>query len=313
MPITMQPFRRQQFERDQLDLMLGFITVAETLNFAEAGKLLNHSASTISRQVAKLESTLKVRLLERSTRRVALTEAGVFYLREASQILRHITEVEDRVSSLNTQPQGLLRISVPVAFGRLHMTAAILDFMRAHENFSIEANYSDAIVDLVREGYDLAIRIGTLANSAMISRKLSDNRRLVVAAPDYISVHGEPKIPSDLARHNCLRFTHYSSGGGLWQLRRAGELERVEVRGDFLSDNSEAIAAAAVSGWGVGLVAAYLIEKEIRDGSLVHLMQDCVSIPEAGIFIIYPSAQYLPNKVRLFSDFLAARFRKSHW
>ena len=298
-------------DSDRLSLIASFIGVAEKLSFSSAADVSGTNASTISRRISRLEDTLGVRLLNRTTRRVSLTEPGRLYYQECRKILASISDADAMVSSFNAEPRGLLRASMPVAFGRLHMSKAISAFLSLHPDVQVEANFTDRFVDLVGEEYDVAIRTGRLQESGLIVRKITHNRRLLVASPSYVEKHGAPQGPQDLLQHNCLRYTNYSGMG--WHFQCGDAHEEVMITGSLCSDSSDAVYQAILDGLGIGLVAEYMCIKDIDSGRLVSLMPEWVTMPDAGIFIAYPSTRHLAPKVRAFSDFLITYFRTYPW
>ncbi|WP_011581981.1 MULTISPECIES: LysR family transcriptional regulator [Chelativorans] len=304
---------RYEIDPDRFGLIVAFVSVAEHLSFAEAAEELNLKSSTISRQVSKLEDSLGVRLFSRTTRRVSLTEAGKLYLKECRSLLKNLTDMDAMVSSLNAEPRGCLRVSLPVALGRLYLNSTITAFLNLYPNLQIEADFSDRFVDIVGEGYDLVVRTGTLPSSGLIAKKIASNKRVLVASPRYIAKHGVPATPQDLADHNCLRFSHYASSGSNWQLAKHEQREVVEVNGNFVSNSSDAICEAAVGGLGIALIASYLAHDGIQSGGLVCLLPGWTSQPEAGIYVMYPSTRYLTPKVKAFTSFLEKRFRGVDW
>ncbi|QCK84493.1 LysR family transcriptional regulator [Phreatobacter aquaticus] len=298
---------------ERLGLITSFVAVAEHLSFVEAANALGQTPSTISRKVTRLEDSLGTRLLERTTRRVAMTEAGRLYYDQCVTVLGGLAQAEALVESLSTEPRGLLRISIPVAFGRLHLSSAILDFMEQYPDVRVEANYSDRFVNLIEEAYDLVVRIGHLPDSNLIVRKIAANKRWVVASPGYLARCGTPLVPADLATHSCMSFTHYSAGGNVWRFQRGDDVEVVKVSGDFRSDNSEAVLEATRRGAGISVIAAYLCHDSIRRGELIPLLTDWSSIPEAGIYVAFTHAKHISPKVRCFIDMLSQRFRSPPW
>ncbi|MBJ3776796.1 LysR family transcriptional regulator [Acuticoccus mangrovi] len=300
-------------EGDRITLMMTFVTAAEHLSFAEAATHLNVMPSTISRQISRLEDRLGVRLFTRTTRRVALTEAGEAYYREALAVLARIAEVDDIISNFHSEPRGTLRISAPVALGRLYVNAIVLDFITLYRDLQVEVDYSDTFVDIVRDGYDVVIRTGELADSGLIARRIATNRRILVAAPKYIAKHGVPATPQDLVNHNCVRFTYYSAAGRQWQFTRGEEEVTVTISGNFVSNNSDTVAHAVQHGVGIGLLAGYLAVEGIRNGDLVQLLPEWTNLPEAGVYFLYANGRHLPPKVRAFISFVEGRLRGAEW
>jgi DNA-binding transcriptional LysR family regulator len=304
---------RPSVDVERLNLIASFVSVAEHLSFIAAANVIGTSPSTVSRKVSRLEDALGMRLFERTTRRVALTEAGRLYHRQCVQIFNHLADADAMIASLNSEPSGLLRVSFPVAFGRLQLSEIISEFLDAYPKVKVEANYTDRYVDLIEESYDAVVRIGCLPDSTLIARKIASNRRLVVASPSYLERYGIPGDPLDLASHHCLSFSHYSASGSIWRFRREQRVEEVKISGEFRSDSSEAIFETALRGRGIGLVASYLCHDSIEKGDLVLLLPDWTSVPEAGVYVAYSSSRHLAPKVRVFSDFLVQRLRSVAW
>lgn len=298
---------------DQLNLIVTFNAVAEQLSFAKAAVELNVMPSTISRQIARLEDNLGVRLFDRTTRHVALTEAGRLYHAQCLRIIESLNEADAMMASFNSEPRGLLRISLPVALGRLYISSALNDFLGIHKEVQIQADFSDRFVNLIDEGYDMAVRIGNLSDSGIVARRVADNPRILVATPEYVDRHGSPSTPNDLFAHQCLCFSHYSGLGTVWRFRRGERMETVTVSGRFVSDSSDAVYEAALKGLGIALLATYVCHSDVSAGKLFRLMPDWTSHPESGIYIVYPSQRYLSPKVRALAEFLFKRLRKEEW
>lgn len=298
---------------ERIHLVAAFAVVAEKLNFAKAADLVGVSASTLSRKVAKLESLLGLRLFERTTRTVALTEVGQIYFEQCREILMRLEEADAMVSSYSSEPRGLLRVSFPVAFGRLQLSDIIAEFIEKYPNVQIEANYTDRFVNLIEEGYNAVVRIGTLSDSSLIVRKIARNRRALVAAPSYIAQHGMPQQPSDLFNHHCLCFSRYARAGNAWAFSKGDVTEEVKVAGEFRSDSSEAIYETALRGTGIAIVARYICGSNLADGSLVQLLPEWTVSPESSLYIAYASNKHLMPKTRVFSDFLVDKLRDVQW
>jgi len=259
---------RSLFDHDRLALISSFVAVAERSSFAKAADVLNVMPSTVSRHVARLESILNVRLFSRTTRKVVPTEAGQLYFQECRTVLDRLSQADSLVAAFSHEAKGLLRVSMPVALGLRHLTSVLFEFRAAHPGIHLEANYEDRLVDVVSEGYDVAIRIGSLRDSGLIARKLAPNRRFLVASPEYLENFGIPRHPNDLHAHNCLRYRHHQAHGSLWHFQRGSDCTSVEVKGDFATDNTEAVLHAALAGLGIGLASAYLIEDHLREKAL---------------------------------------------
>lgn len=301
------------FEEDRLGMIEAFMAVAQNMSFIKAAERMSKTPSAMSRKVHRLEKTLGVRLLNRTTRRVSLTEAGELYFSSSRELLQGLAEADSLVMSLNATPRGLLRVSAPEAFGRLHIVRAIAGFMKANSGIKVDLNLSDAYVDLVADQYDVAIRIGVLPESRLISRRLASNQRLLVASPDYVARHGLPRSPADLAGHKCLIFSRYPHFGAQWSFESGERYETVTVEGPLRTDSSTAAFEAAEHGLGIGLVARYLCNDALVAGRLVRLLPEWSATPEAGIHVVFSTKKHLPLKTRVFVDFLIDHFRDAPW
>ncbi|MBN8294823.1 LysR family transcriptional regulator [Rhodobacter sp. NTK016B] len=307
----------QQLRVNQLDvtdlerihLIVAFVLVAEEMSFAKAAAIANVSPSTLSRKVSKLEDLLGTRLLERTTRRVVFTDLGAIYFRHCREILDRLKEADDVIESYHSEPQGLLRVSFPVAFGHLELSGIIADFIATYPKVKVEANYTDRFVDILEEGYNAVVRIGSLPDSSLVARKIGTNHKYLVASPDYLEEHGTPQSPADLARHDCLCFSRYAKAGTNWQFRRGEQIEAVHVTGDFRSDSSEAIFEAAQHGAGIAIIAKYICSDAIEQGKLVTVLPDWTVWPETNFYVCYASNKHLLPKTRALSDFLVQRLR----
>ncbi len=236
-----------------------FVAIAEALSFSRAGERLRRDATVLSRRLRALESRLGVRLIERTTRSVALTEAGRAYLDRAREILRSI-DAADREAAIHAtgEPRGHLRLALPDSFGRIWLTPMLTEFLAAHPRITVEAEFSNRFVDLVGERFDLAVRLGELNDSRLVARRVCARRRLLCASPDYLARHGAPQRPEDLTRHACLVFTGLSNRDR-WDMADAkGTVRRVAVSGRLASDHAEVLVDAAVAGLGIMLATDWL-------------------------------------------------------
>ncbi len=291
---------------DKLTAMSVFTRVVERGSFTAAAEDLRLSRAMTSKHVQDLEALLGVGLLNRTTRRISLTEEGRHYHALCVQILADIAEAEQSVAERQAEPQGTLRLNTAVSFGTHHIAPAIVDFTARHPKVRVDMTLVDRVVDLVDEGYDLAIRIGTLASSSLIARRLAPCRLVVCAAPDYLARHGRPVHPADLAGHNCLGYT-YGALTDAWRfIGPAGETT-VPIRGNLQINNGDALRSAALRGHGVVLLPTFIIGADLSVGTLERVLPD-YSPPDMGIHAVYPPGRHLPAKVRSFIDFLAQRF-----
>ena len=295
---------------DRLLAMQVFAQVVESGSFAKAAERLGLSTSAASRHVAELESHLQTRLLHRTTRRVSLTETGRSYYERCVQLLADLGEAEQEAARAAVVPRGTIKLTTSAAFGTRHVAPAIAEFLRRHPEVSFDVSLSERIIDLVEEGFDLAIRIGAPGAQNLVARKLGETRVVPCAAPAYLARHGAPATPEDLARHNCFTY-EYTAQRGLWRFRdMKGEPRSVRVRGNLHSNNGDFVAEAAVHAAGIAFEPAFIVGPELRAGRLVPLLQDFE--PEAlPIYAVYPSRKHLSAKVRVFVDFLVERFASS--
>ena len=236
-----------------MDLVFGmklFTRVVETENFSEVARQFNMNPSSVSRQIASLEEELKTQLVNRTTRKISLTEAGRIYYEKARQILQDIEDANLSVSSLRTIPKGQLKISIPITFGGLYIVPLLPIFAKMYPEISIDLTLSDSFTDLVEEGYDLAIRIGSLADSSLIAKKLAPNRRRVVGTKSYFKRHGQPEVPADLEKHSCLVYKG-DQFRPVWNFNDGKKDQQIQVSGQFRANNADALLAACAQGLGL--------------------------------------------------------------
>lgn len=291
---------------DKLAAMRIFAAVVDEGGFSAAARRLNLSKSTVSTIVRELEANLGVALLNRTTRRVSMTEAGTAYKQRCDQILADIEEAELEAAEQTLNPRGTLKLSVGLSFGMIAVAPALAPFMAAFPDISIDLLLSDRIVDLVDEGVDLAIRIGFLEDSSLMTRKLATTRRIVCAAPAYLDRHGRPDKPEDLRRHHCLIYTLLASGGA-WSFQRGGKPFSIPLKGRLAANNGDVLARAAVDGLGICFTPTFLVADALRAGQLVPLLED-FELPPLGIHAVYPANRHVSAKVRAFIDFLVLHF-----
>jgi DNA-binding transcriptional LysR family regulator len=292
---------------DRLAAIQVFAQVVEAGSFAKAAERLGLSTSATSRQVADLEAHLQTRLLNRTTRRVSLTESGRAFYERAVQLLADLTEAEAEASSAAVVPRGTIRLTTSVNFGVRHVAPAIAEFLRRHPEVRFDVSLSDRVVDLVEEGFDLAIRIGAPGADNLVARRLGETRLVPCASPDYLARHGAPSTPEELARHDCFTY-EYVSPRQVWRFRdRAGAERTVRVSGSLHSNNGDLLAEVAAHGVGIVFEPAFIVGPDVRAGRLVPLLQEFVP-PPVPIFALYPSRKHLSAKVRRFVEFLVERF-----
>lgn len=294
--------------------LTSFVAVAETLSFTHAAQKLRRDATVVSRRVSHLEARLGVRLLERTTRRVALTEAGHGYLERARAILRAIDEADREVSAhAQGEPRGHLRLALPGLFGRMWLAPVITEFLSSHPHVTIEAEFSNRMVDLVGERFDLAIRLGKLGDSRLVARRVATRERMLVASPAYLARHGAPRTPSDLATRDCLVFTGLVERNRWEMIDRTGRRERVIVRGPLACDEAEVLRDAALAGRGIFLATDWLVGPLVHAGLLKRVLPRWRVQDEGAIYVVTPSSTGHATKTRAFSAFVAERLAGPPW
>jgi len=291
---------------DIVAAMRVFTSVVEAESFAGAAKKLDLSRGMATRYVAQLEAHLGVRLLNRTTRRLSLTEAGSDYFQRATQVLAMIEEAETSAAQNASVPRGTLRVTSSVIFGARHLGAAVSDYLKRHPQMQVELSLNERVADLVDEGFDLAIRVSAQVDPGLVARRITRMRLLACAAPAYLETHGTPQQPEDLARHNCLVYAHRIHLGG-WHFERDGEERTVAVSGTLRSNNGNALVSAAIDGLGVVVEPSFLVYEALREGKLVQLLPEW-RCAEGWVFAVYPNRKFLAPKVRSFIDFLVERF-----
>ena len=293
---------------DRFGDMLAFARVVEAKTFTAAADRLGWSKSVVSRRIADLEDRLGVRLLNRSTRRLSLTEPGRAYYERCSSILSQIEETEAAVSSLNLEPRGLLRINAPLSFTLRYLSGAIGDYLRQYPDVSVDLVLNDRVVDVIDEGFDLAIRIGSLQDSALIARRIAPCRHLLCASPDYLRAHGTPRRPEDLAAHDVYIYSLRSQPDQLRFRGPDGRIETVRIGGRLRSNNGDVLVQVACQGLGIVAKPTFLLAEAVASGRLVRVLPDYTTETQEAVHAVYPHNRHLSAKVRAFVDFLAARF-----
>jgi DNA-binding transcriptional LysR family regulator len=291
---------------DRLTAIEVFVRIVEEGSLTAAGERLGLSRAAVSKQLVALEDRLGVRLLNRTTRRSSLTEAGSVFYERARQILMELAEAEREARRNSARPTGRLRLNAPMTFGTMHLAPAIPAYSAAHPAVTVDMTLNDRIVDLVDEGFDLAVRIGRLNDSSLMARRLAPCRFVVCAAPSYLAERGRPVAPEELAAHACLGYS-YAPDGDLWEFVGPDGARRVRVSGPLRANNGEALAAAAAAGMGIVLSPSFIVSAHLRAGRLVPILED-YTIAERGIFAVWPAGRHLSAKVRSFVDFLVERF-----
>lgn len=290
----------------RLDEMEVFAEVVEAGGFTAAARRLSLSKSAVSKQVTRLEDRLGVRLLNRTTRRLSLTEAGATFHAACRRVLEEAETAERAVSNLSTAPRGVLKLNAPMSFGFLHLSGAIPAFHARFPQIAIEAVMNDRFVDLIDEGYDVALRIGDLRDSSLVARRIAPCRNVLCASPAYLDRRGRPQRADDLARHDCLLYAN-TANPREWTLLGPRGRDSVTVAGPLTANNGDLLCAAALGGMGIAKLPTFIVGPCLRDGRLEVVLPDH-PVPEQGIHAVYPHSRNLSLKVRVFVDFLAERF-----
>lgn len=293
---------------DVLSAMRAFVAVVDTRSFAAAAERLELSRARLTKMIQDLEEHLGTRLLNRTTRRLNLTEAGAAYHERCAAILADVAEAEEVASHLTALPRGTLKLTVPVSFGILKIAPLLGGFLERHPEVSVDMTLNDRKVDLIDEGFDLAIRVGALTESGLIARRLATDQIVICAAPAYLERHGTPRVPQDLARHACLSYA-YATTGDEWRFTGpAGEVS-VRIRGPLRANNGDTLRLAALSGAGIIRQPTFLVQRDLDAGRLVRLLGDYQS-SELGIYAVYPTRRFLSAKVSAFIDYLSAALQE---
>jgi DNA-binding transcriptional LysR family regulator len=293
---------------DRLAALTAFAAVAEAGSFAAAARRLGRSTSRLSRQVAELEAALGSRLLHRTTRALTLTEAGRSYHEQVARILAELDAADLSVGRLQAAPRGRLRVAAPMSFGVLHLAPALPAFLDRYPEIDLDMAMNDRFVDLVEEGFDLAVRIGRLADSSLVARRLAPLRRVLCASPAFLAAHGTPRTPDDLARLPCLGYSNLLPQED-WSFADpvSGRPWPVRIKARLRVNNGDALRLAALAGVGLAPLPSFLVGPDLAAGTLVPLLDPYLR-QEGAIHAVYPPARPLLPKVRAFVDFLAERF-----
>ena len=296
---------------DKFQEMRVFAAVVDAGSFVGASDALDMSKPAVSRHVADLEGRLGVRLLHRTTRRLSLTDEGEVFYARCKELLGNIEEAESEITSRSGQASGQLKVSVPVSFGLLHLAPLWAEFMARHPKVVLDVTLSDRMVDLVEEGFDLAVRIARLPSSSLISRQLSSTRMVLCASPTYLKVNGTPKHPSELASHTVVAYSLLSMGE-VWEFDGPQGRVAVKVEPRMRTNSGDTCRAIALRHQGLVIQPSFLVGDDLRSGSLVELMPDYRSM-DLGIYAMYPTRKHVLPKVRLLIDYLVEAFSGRHW
>ena len=294
---------------DALSDLAFFSLVVKHGNLSATARELGLTPPAVSARLARLEQRLGVRLLNRTTRRVSVTQEGELYLAEGGRILADLEALERSVSSARAQPQGLLRLNATFGFGRAHIVPAVSDFARQYPDVEVLMRLTDRPLNLIEEGFDVAVRFGDLPDARLTARKIASNRRLLCASPRYLDPYGEPRTPGDLQRHRCIVVRENDVAYGTWRLQAGQRTETVKVRGPVSSNDGQSALEWALDGHGIVMRSEWETAAYLRDGRLREVLADWRT-PPADIHALYPERLNLPAKTVAFVDFLAQRFAR---
>ncbi|HRZ59306.1 MAG TPA: LysR family transcriptional regulator [Rubrivivax sp.] len=289
-----------------LNDMLLFARVVEARGFSEAARRMRSSKSRVSKAVARLEQSLGARLLNRSTRGLSTTEIGAAFYEHCARIADEAAQAAELASRLQSEPRGTLRISAPVAFGRLHVAPALAEYLVRHAGLSVDLTVTDRLVDLVEEGHDVAIRIAREPSLHLVARELAPVRRVICATPAYFRHHGVPATPHELQAHNCLHRTLFGAQAE-WRLHGPQGEAAVRIKGSLRIDDDDTLAQAALSGLGIALLPTFIIGGDLQAGRLQAVLGDYVPL-ERRVYAVHLPNRHLPAKVRAFVELLRERF-----
>lgn len=282
-----------------------FTRVAALRAIGRAGEEFGYSPTTASQRIQALEEELGATLLLRTTRKVQLTHDGELFLVHAHSLLAKVADAKHDLAGGKGRVRGHLRVTASASFGRDYISPFVSEFIEIYPELNLHLHLTDTIVDLVEQGYDLSIRIGTLAPSTLLARKLANNPRSLVASPSYIEKHGQPQTVKDLADHNCI----FQGVTRQWSFQQqTGGIQSINVTGNFSCNHGEAIRDAVVNGLGIGLRSDWSIARELKMGKLVRLLPDYLVKPEWNIWAVRPPGPFMPNRVRVFLEFLEEKF-----
>jgi DNA-binding transcriptional LysR family regulator len=296
---------------DKIQQMSSFVAVVDAGSFVAAADATHQSKAAVSRHVAELEQRLGTQLLQRTTRRLSMTAEGQAFYARCRELLAAVDEAESEVTAHRGEPSGLVRVNAPLTFGVLHLAPLWGRFADQNPKVTLDVALTDRVVDLIEEGYDVAVRISTLPSSSLVARKLASTRLMLCASPRYLKRNGIPQHPRDLAAHRVISYTYLMTQDE-WQFSGPEGAVRVRINACFHTNNGDTCRRAALDHQGIVLQPDFLVGEDLKAGALVALLPDYRST-EFGIYAVYPSRKYLPLKIRRLVDFLTAAFRSAPW
>lgn len=285
-----------------------FVKVVELASFSKAAQALGMTKSAVSKQVQALEDLLKVRLLNRTTRTVRLTDEGEHLYQQARQIVDAANEAQRTVRNLNQQPSGTLKINAPQSFGMLHLAPALAEFARLYPEIVLEVDFTDKFINVLEEGIDVTIRVASLTDSSLIARKLARAQLAFVAAPSYLAEHGTPTHPDALINHRFLEYTYIDRPKEIRWRHKDGATGTITINSAMRANNAFMLREALFQGVACGVFPTFIIGEAIKDGRVLQILPDYTMDPERNIYALFPHNRHMSAKVRLFIDFISERF-----
>jgi len=296
-----------------LSIMPVFAAVIDQGSFSKAAEKLDITKSAVSKRITGLEKQLGVKLLHRSTRKLSLTEAGQRYFEHVLQALEAAQQAEYAATELQQVPQGTIRISSPMSFGRLHVAPIIPLFLKQYPRINIHMDMNDQLIDVIAEGFDLVLRAGDLADSSLRARKLAPLHSVLCASPDYLAEYGTPKTPLELIHHNCILYTYHTVVNE-WVFFKNGDQQTIRISGNFQVNNGEALRESLIQNLGIGRLASFVAGDDIKARRLVPILTE-YKMPHKTLYAVFPEKQYMPEKIRVFINFIMQHLGDDnpHW
>lgn len=291
-----------------------FVLAAEKQSFSKAAKELGITKSAVSKHIQALEDALDARLINRTTRKLALTEEGRMFYEKCTSIIEDLEGAERMVQNLSENPRGVLKISAPESFGLFHLAPIIAEFAQKYPTLKLEVDFSDRFVDILAEGLDLAVRVASLTDSSLIARKLAPCQMVMAASPEYLKAKGTPQTPDDLANHDWIGYS-YADRPREWRyFAQDGKEAVANINVKFRANNGQMLRQAALSGIGIISAPSFIIGNDVKKEKLVPILADYKHAPERNIYALFPHNRHMSAKVRIFVDFIADRFEgKPYW
>ncbi|WP_019142297.1 LysR substrate-binding domain-containing protein [Noviherbaspirillum massiliense] len=288
-----------------------FVLLAKKASFSETARELDVTPPAVSKRLMQLEQRLGVRLVNRTTRKMSLTDEGALYLAQATRILADIEAMEQMVSGGRDAPKGLLRVNATLGFGRTYIAPIVSTFSREYPDVEVQLQLTDRPLNLVEEAFDLGIRFGSLPDARLSARKIMSNRRFLCASPTYLKKAGVPQAPQDLAQHTCIIHRQNDDAYGVWRLTKGRKVESVKVHGTLSSNDGDVVLGWALDGRGIVIRSEWDLNKYLQSGRLQLVLED-YALPPADLYAVYPDRHNLSAKVRIFIDFLVEQL-KAQW